>query len=58
MGEEINIEKIECYRDCYQIDFRFEESNKSERCFVRKDALMAMLAVAEKEAIQNGVYNR
>ena len=58
MGEEINIEKIECYQDCYQIDFRFEESNKSERCFIRKDALMALITVAEKEAIESGAYTK
>jgi len=56
MGEEINIERIECYCDCYQIDFRFEESKKSERCFIRKDALMALIAVAEKETIEKGLY--
>lgn len=54
MGEEINIIKIECYQDCYQVDFRFEESGKGERAFVRKDALFALITVAEKEAIEKG----
>jgi hypothetical protein len=56
MGEEINIWKIKCYHDMYQIDFRFEESRKSERCFVRKDALLAMLCGAENDAITKGEY--
>jgi hypothetical protein len=50
MGEEINIEKIEVYEDCYQIDIRYEESGKGERIFIRKDALFALLCVAEKES--------
>jgi len=53
MGEEINIEVIKVMHNddgyFYQIDFRFEESNKSERSFIRKDALFALLCVAEKE---------
>jgi len=56
MGEEINIERIECYHDAYQIDIRYEDSGKGERLFVRKDAMLAMLAVAEKQAIQEGTY--
>jgi hypothetical protein len=58
MGEEINTCRIECYHDTYQIDFRFEESHRSERCFIRKDALLAMLCVAEKDAITKGEYPR
>ena len=57
MGEEINIEKIECVSDCYQIDFRFSESGKSERTFIRKDALFALITVAEKQAIDDGAYH-
>lgn len=56
MGEEINVEKIECVREFYQIDIRYEESCKSSRVFVRKDALLAMLAIAEKEAVDEGYY--
>ena len=60
MGEKINIENIKCFCDCYQIDFRFEESRKIERCYIRKDALMALITVAEKEeAIENvHIYNK
>lgn len=57
MGEEINIEKIECYKDTYQIDIRYEESRKGERIFVRKDALLALITVAEKKAIEAGIYS-
>lgn len=53
MGEEINVERIECYGDLYQIDFRFEDSGKAERAFIRKDALFALITVAEKKAIEN-----
>jgi len=56
MGKEINIEKIKCYGDCYQIDLKFEESSRFERCFIRKDALMALIAVAEKNTIENNTY--
>ena len=56
MGEEINIERIECYKGCYQIDLRFEESGEGQRLFIRKDVLLALIAVAEKEAIENGEY--
>lgn len=56
MGEEINVEKIECVREFYQIDIRYEESGKGSRLFVRKDALLALITVAEKEAIDGGVY--
>jgi putative component of toxin-antitoxin plasmid stabilization module len=49
MGEEIILEKIEVVRDAYQLDFRFEESGKGERCFISKQALFAMICVAEKE---------
>ena len=52
MGEEINIEKIECYRDSYQIDIRYEVSGKGDRFFIRKDALLALLSVAENEALK------
>ena len=58
MGEEIILEKVECYRDCYQLDIRYTESGKSERLFVRKDALLALLTVAEKQAIGDGSYTR
>ena len=50
MGEEINIEKIEVYGNKYQIDIRYEDSGKGERIFIRKEALFALLTVAEKEA--------
>jgi hypothetical protein len=56
MGEEISIKKIECCRDLYQIDFKFEESGKIERCFVRKDELFAMIALAEKQEIEKGGF--
>jgi len=56
MGEEINIEIIKCYKDCYRIDIRYEESKKGERIFIRKDALLALLTCAEKEAISSGNY--
>lgn len=49
MSKEINIDKIEVYKDCYQINIRYEESGKGERLFIRKDALFALLCVAEKE---------
>jgi hypothetical protein len=49
MGEEINLERIECFGDCYQLNFRYEESGKFERCFIRKDVLFALMTVAEKE---------
>jgi len=57
VGEEIVVEKIECCRESYQIDFRFTESKKSERCFVRKDALLALLTVAEKKEIEKKNYS-
>ena len=50
MGEEITITRIEVFKDCYQIDMRFEESKKAERTFIRKDALFALICVAEKNA--------
>lgn len=56
MGEEINITKIECVRDAYSIDIWFEESKIGRRLFVRKDALLAMLCVAEKGEIERGNY--
>lgn len=56
MGEEINVEKIECVREFYQVDFKYKESGKGARVFVRKDALLALLAVAEKETIDGGYY--
>ena len=56
MGEEITIEKIECYKDCYQIDFLINETGKTERAFIRKDALFALITVAEKHAIEVGCY--
>lgn len=49
MGEDINIERIECVRDLYQIDIRYEESGKGERLFITKAALFALITVAEKE---------
>lgn len=51
MGEDINIERIECVRDLYQIDIRYEESGKMERLFISKHALFALLCVAEKNDI-------
>ena len=56
MGEEINITKIGCVRDAYSIDIWFEESKVGYRLYVRKDALLAMLCVAEKWEIENGNY--
>ena len=56
MGEEIQVERIECHRDAYQIDIRYTETGKGARLFVRKDAMLAMLAVAEKEAIECQTY--
>jgi len=49
MGEEINIERIEVYKNSYQIDIRYEEQRKMERIFIKKEALFALLCVAEKE---------
>jgi hypothetical protein len=51
VGEEWNIEKIEVYKDFYQIDIREEDARKSIRSFIRKDALFALICVAEKEHI-------
>ena len=48
MGKEINIERIECCRDSYQVDIRYEETGKMERIFIRKEALFALITVAEK----------
>lgn len=56
MGEEITIQKIACVSDAYSMDIWFEESKVSYRLYVRKDALLAMLCVAEKEEIENGNY--
>jgi len=56
MGEKLEIEHIECYQDSYQIDIRFIESGKSERVFIRKDALFALLCVAEKNSILKDEY--
>jgi len=53
MGDEIEIRKIECYRDCYQVDFFNVTENKGYRAFIRKDALLALLTVAEKQSIEN-----
>ena len=53
MGEEINIEKIECVRDAYQVDIRHMESGIGERIFIRKDALFALITVAEKNATKS-----
>ncbi len=50
MGEKINIEKIEVYKDTYQVDLRYKESGKSEKVSIRKDALFALITVAEEEA--------
>ena len=49
MGEEINIERIEVYKDSYMIDIRHEESGKGNRIFISKAALFALITVAEKE---------
>ena len=57
MGEEINIEKIEVYEDSYQIDIKYEESGKSERFFIRKDALFELLRFAEKIFIEKSNVN-
>ena len=56
MGEEINIEKIECVKDLYQIDIWYTDAKKGDRIFIRKDALFALITVAEKEAIEKGKY--
>jgi len=53
MGDEITIRKIECYRDCYQVDFWNETKQEGYRAFIRKDAMLALLTVAEKESIEN-----
>jgi len=50
MGEKITITQIEVCKDCYQIDMYFEKQRKKERTFIRKDALFALLCVAEKNA--------
>jgi len=50
MNEEINIERIECYNGNYQIDIRYEESKKGDRIFIKKEALFALLCVAEKDS--------
>ena len=52
MGEEIIIEKIECSNDCYQIDFKFTKSGRLKRAFIRKDALFALLTVAENHSAE------
>jgi hypothetical protein len=50
MGDEINIEKIEVCDDSYMVDLRNEETGQLIRAFIRKEALFALLCVAEKEA--------
>lgn len=47
MGEEIVIEKIECYKDSYQIDIRYLESKKGDRLFIKKHKLFDIIAKAE-----------
>jgi len=49
MGEEVTLEKIECLGYDYQIDIRYSDSGRRDRIFVRKEALFALLTVAEKE---------
>jgi len=49
MGEEINIERIEVYKNSYHINIRYEEQRKMEKIFIKKEALFALLCVAEKE---------
>ena len=56
MGEEITVTKIECVRDAYQVDIWLEDSKRGHRLLVRKDALLAMLCVAEKGEIARGNY--
>ena len=53
MGDEIEIRKIECYRDCYQVDFFNVTQDEGYRAFIRKDAMLALLTVAEKQSIEN-----
>ena len=56
MDEKISLERILCCRDSYQLDIRHSESGKCERFFVRKDALFALITVAEKHEIEKGGY--
>jgi hypothetical protein len=58
MVEEINIESIECHNDYYQIDIKYLECGDREQIFVRKDDLLAMIAVAEKKQIDSHYYQR
>jgi hypothetical protein len=52
MGDEINIESIEVVNnDAYQIDLKNERTNLLIRTFIRRDALFALIAVAEEEHI-------
>jgi hypothetical protein len=50
MGDEINIEKIKVCDDNYEVDLRNEETGQLIRAFIRKEALFALLYVAEREA--------
>jgi hypothetical protein len=50
MGDEINIEKIEVCDDSYMVDLRDEETGQLIRAFIKKEALFALLYVAEREA--------
>ena len=58
MGERLNLIKVECVRDMYQLDIEAEDSKVQQRFFVRKDALLALLCVAEKEKIESGYYSK
>lgn len=52
MGENITINRVEVCGDDYQIDFFHEDQKFSERAFIRKDALFALICVAEKNNIE------
>ena len=47
MGESIIINKIECFKSSYQIEFMYEDSGKKERALIKKFELFNLLLLAE-----------
>jgi len=48
MGEAVNIESIETHGGFYCVNFKFIDTGKEYESMIKKEALFALLCVAEK----------
>ena len=58
MGEEINVVSVDCACGAYILTIRFRDSHNIDKIAVRKDKMLSMLAMAERDEYFSAQYRQ